>query len=168
MSSSASTSSTPSSPFTTPEGQLQFELAQHQQHLAHIQATQAAEIAQLTASQVTSNPVKAQANLDLQRQLLQQKLAEKSVLSLVDPNGPPTKRELPCLASPTDSMMSPCSKKLQQQKQRVFGKPKPRLLAKAFTKAAEEKEKENKQSSTYSSSLFGAAKTPIPKDEPIF
>lgn len=153
MSSSASTSSTPSFPITTPEGQLQFELAQHQQHLAHIQATQAAEISQLTASQATSNPVKAQANLDLQRQLLQQKLAEK---------------ELSCLASPTDSMMSPCSKKLQQQKQRVFGKPKPRLLAKAFAKAAEEKEKENQQSSTESSSLFGTAKTPIPKDEPIF
>lgn len=65
-------------------------------------------------------------------------------------------------------MMSPCSKKLQQQKQRVFGKPKPRLLAKAFAKAAEEKEKENQQSSTESSSLFGTAKTPIPKDEPIF
>ncbi|KAF8428613.1 hypothetical protein EV426DRAFT_278616 [Tirmania nivea] len=151
--SSASTNFTPPFPITTPEDQLQFELAQHQQHLANIQAAQAAEIAQLTASQATPNPVKAQANLDLQRQLLQQKLAEK---------------ELSCLASPTDSMMSPCSKKLQQQKQRVFGKPKPRLLAQAFAQAAAEKDKENQRSSTRSSSLFGAGKTPIPKDEPIF
>jgi len=89
---SSSTSPTPPVPITTPEDQLQFELAQHQQHLARIQAAQAAEITQLTASQATPNPVKAQANLDLQRQLLQQKLAEKSVLSLMDPNGPPTKR----------------------------------------------------------------------------
>jgi len=101
MSSSASTSSAPSFPITTAEDQLQFELAQHQQHLAHIQATQAAEIAQLTASQATPNPVKAQANLDLQRQLLQQKLAEKSVLSPVDPNGPPTKRSSFSLPSPS-------------------------------------------------------------------
>lgn len=92
MSSSASASTTLPFPITTAEDQLQFELAQHQQHLAQIQAAQAAEIAQLTASQATQNPVKAQANLDLQRQLLQQKLAEKSVLFPLDPNGPPTKR----------------------------------------------------------------------------
>jgi len=45
---------------------------------------------------------------------------------------------------------------------------KPRLLNQAFAQAAAEKEKENQKSSTESSSLFGAAKAPIPKDEPIF
>lgn len=140
-------------PITTPEDQLQFEFAQHQQHLAHIQAAQAAEMAQL-AAQATPNPVKAQANLDLQRQLLQQKLADKGNA---------------CMASPTDSIMSPCSKMLQKQKNKAFGKPKPRLLNKAFAQSAAsqaDKDKENQKSAT--GGLFGAVKTPIPKDEPIF
>ncbi|KAI5790187.1 hypothetical protein EDC01DRAFT_630886 [Geopyxis carbonaria] len=72
--------------------------------------------------------------LEIQRQLLQQKLAEKS-----DDR----------FTSPTDQMMTPCSKKLQDHKKKAFGKTKPMSLAGRFSKVAAESGagKENKQNS---------------------
>ncbi|KAF8463645.1 hypothetical protein BDZ91DRAFT_660943 [Kalaharituber pfeilii] len=98
-----------------------------------------------------SNP---QANLAFQRQLLAKRLAEKAANPV---------------ASPTDSMMSPCSRMLAQHKNRQFSKAKPKLLTKAFSQvaAATEKDKENQKRP----SLFGVAaekKKTIPTDEPIF
>ncbi|KAL7273777.1 hypothetical protein RUND412_003354 [Rhizina undulata] len=66
--------------------------------------------------------------LEMQRQLLQKKLAEK-------PSG---------LTSPTDDMMTPCSKKLQAHKIKAYKKAKPQLLSKAFSKVAAESQQEKK------------------------
>ncbi|KAH8148154.1 uncharacterized protein LAJ45_07918 [Morchella importuna] len=62
----------------------------------------------------------APTTLEMQRQLLQQKLAEQK-------NAPFT--------SPTDDMMTPCSKKLQNVKSKSFAKGKPKLLSKSFGKS---------------------------------
>ncbi|TGZ81101.1 hypothetical protein EX30DRAFT_371782 [Ascodesmis nigricans] len=90
----------------------------------------------------TSNPPSVQqmrqgnADLERQRQLLHQKLAERA-------NGNFT--------SPTDQMMTPVSKKLSDHKKKAFGKSKPVSLASRFSKAAaEEKPKtENKPISRF-------------------
>ncbi|PWW78138.1 hypothetical protein C7212DRAFT_278288 [Tuber magnatum] len=71
-------------------------------------------------------------NLEMQRQLLAQKLADKTTGSFT---------------SPTDAMMTPCTKKLAAHKQKAYGKSQPRLLSKAFLGVAMEG-KENQTSST--------------------
>ncbi|KAL0637217.1 hypothetical protein Q9L58_003867 [Maublancomyces gigas] len=88
-------------------------------------------------------------SLEMQRQLLQQKLAEKGNNTFT---------------SPTDQMMTPCSKKLQNVKLKGFGKQPPKLLAKAFARSNTGPSgglfggmgKENKSSSLSSSNPFGA------------
>lgn len=94
------------------------------------------------------------ASLEMQRQLLAQKLAEKTTGSFT---------------SPTDAMMTPCTKKLAAHKQKAYGKSQPRLLSKAFSGIAKEG-KENKTSSAFtsasssSSSSSGLGRNPFGAD----
>ncbi|KAK6522245.1 hypothetical protein TWF281_002812 [Arthrobotrys megalospora] len=62
-------------------------------------------------------------NLEAQRRLLQQKLADQAA-------------NAEKFSSPTDTMMSPCSQKLAAQKKKQYGKTKPTLLKSAFAQAA--------------------------------
>ncbi|EGX49069.1 hypothetical protein TWF569_009346 [Orbilia oligospora] len=62
-------------------------------------------------------------NLEAQRKLLQQKLADHAA-------------NAEKFSSPTDNMMSPCSQKLAAQKKKQFGKTKPTLLKSAFAQVA--------------------------------
>ncbi|KAF3930095.1 hypothetical protein ABW19_dt0205928 [Dactylella cylindrospora] len=62
-------------------------------------------------------------NLENQRKLLQQKLAEHAA-------------NAEKFVSPTDNMMSPCSQKLAAQKKKQYGKSKPTLLKSAFAQVA--------------------------------
>ncbi|KAK6496215.1 hypothetical protein TWF481_002239 [Arthrobotrys musiformis] len=63
-------------------------------------------------------------NLEAQRKLLQQKLADHAA-------------NAEKFSSPTDTMMSPCSQKLAAQKKKQFGKKtKPTLLKSAFAQVA--------------------------------
>ncbi|KAK6342063.1 hypothetical protein TWF730_001545 [Orbilia blumenaviensis] len=63
-------------------------------------------------------------NLEVQRKLLQQKLADHAA-------------NAEKFSSPTDSMMSPCSQRLAAQKKKQFGKKtKPTLLKSAFAQVA--------------------------------
>ncbi|CUS10950.1 unnamed protein product [Tuber aestivum] len=82
-------------------------------------------------------------NLEIQRQLLAQKLAEKTTGSFT---------------SPTDTIMTPCTKKLAAQKQKAYKKSQPKLLSKAFLGIAMEgKENETSSTSTPASSSFPAS-----------
>ncbi|KAF8539238.1 hypothetical protein BDD12DRAFT_882737 [Trichophaea hybrida] len=102
--------------------------------LASNSSTEASPAIQELHQQQQKNSMSA---LEMQRQLLAQKLAQQPV----------------GFVSPTDEMMTPCSKKLQDHKKKAFTKAKPTSLASRFGKAmAESKER---QAASSSSSLFG-------------
>ncbi|RPB05683.1 hypothetical protein L873DRAFT_1785411 [Choiromyces venosus 120613-1] len=126
-----------------------------QQPLTDLSLNQSPNTTESASSSSASSPAIQQlhqaapttnSSLEMQRQLLAQKLVEKSTGSFT---------------SPTDAMMTPCSKKLAAHKQKAYGKSQPRLLSKAFSGIAKEG-KENK--ATTSSSSSGLGKNPFGAD----
>ncbi|KAI5806487.1 hypothetical protein DFH27DRAFT_523440 [Peziza echinospora] len=129
------------------EQQIMQELQQHQQQLQEQQELQQTSV---PGAMAIPQKTKAQADLDYQRALLQQKLADKSSH---------------LATSPTDKMMSPCSQKLAERKNKQFGmQSKPLLLSKAFSQASAQKNSKEKEQKR--GGLFGSA--PVKAEDPIF